>query len=259
MLLRFSQSADIVKDDLGFLVLFGALRNANFDRVNHGEGGVSVINDFHGIIHTGNHNLRHLRAVVAVHGFRAAAPDKQSALDGHVVERNLAVSRAAANDEVTIHGQVFQLYIVGADQDATFNILVISTLGHNVSTNDVMENLRKFRARDVIQRRKDFAATMDIVCTDHRAHIRHRPVGNLASVGERRQIRFGIRIIVQFQRTGNDRHSLLTRDRRIRSHGRSRPTVVSTHLHGHCNVFVIPFGFCNVLVLADVCRLIAPE
>ena len=56
---------------------------------------------------------------------------------------------------------------------------------------------------------KDFAATMNIVCTDHRAHIRHRPVGNLASVGEYGQIRFGIRIVVQFQRTGNDRHSLL--------------------------------------------------
>ena len=81
LLLRFSQSADIVKDDLGFLVLFGALRNANFDRVNHGEGGVSVINDFHGIIHTGNHNLRHLRAVVAVHGFRAAAPDELNSVN----------------------------------------------------------------------------------------------------------------------------------------------------------------------------------
>ena len=72
-----------------------------------------------------------------------------------------------------------------------------------------MENLRKFRARDVVQRGKDFATAVNVVCTDHRAHIGQRPVGNLASVGEYGQIRFGIRIVVQFQRAGNDRHSLL--------------------------------------------------
>ena len=116
------------------------------------------------------------------------------------------------------YGQVFQLYIVGADQDTAFNVLVISILGHNVSANDICKNLCKFCAGDVIQRCKDFAATMNVIRTNHRPDVGQRPVGNLAAVGERGQIRFGIRIVVQFQRTGNDRHSLLTRDWRIRSH-----------------------------------------
>ena len=72
-----------------------------------------------------------------------------------------------------------------------------------------MENLRKFRAGDVVQRRKDFAAAVDIVRTDHCSDVGQRPVGNLAAVGKCRQVCFGIRIVVQFQRAGNDRHSLL--------------------------------------------------
>ena len=48
---------------------------------------------------------------------------------------------------------------------------------------------------DVLQRGKDFAATVDIVSAYHCAHIGQRPVGNLASIGERGQICFGIRIV----------------------------------------------------------------
>ena len=83
------------------------------------------------------------------------------------------------------------------------------SLGHDVSADDVVKNLRELGSGDIVQRSKDFAAAVNVVCTDHCTHIRHRPVGNLASVGEYGQIRFGIRIVVQFQRTGNDRHSLL--------------------------------------------------
>ena len=207
-----------IKDNFSFFESLCSVCDSGFDRVNHGEGGISVINDFDCIVHTRNYDFRHLRSVIAVHGFCTAAPDEQTTLDGHVVERDFTVCCAAADDEIAVYGQVFQLYIVGADQDTAFNVLVISTLGHNVSANDICKNLCKFCAGDVIQRCKDFAATMNIVCTDHCANIGLRPVGNLAAVGEYGQIRFGIRIVVQFQRTGNDRHSLLTRDRRIRGH-----------------------------------------
>ena len=259
LLLGFTQSGNVVKNDFRFLVLLRTFGDTNLDRVNDRKGGISVINDFHGIVYAGYDDFRHLRSVIAVHSFRTAAPNEQTPFDGYIVERDFTVCRTAADDEIAVYGQVFQLYIVGADQDAAFNVLVISTLGHNVSANDICKNLCKFCAGDVVQRCKDFAATMNIVCTDHRAHIRHRPVGNLASVGERGQIRFGIRIVVQFQRTGNDRHSLLARDRRIRSHRRSRPTVVSTHLDGKRHVLVIPLALGYVTVLRNIRCLVAPE
>ena len=209
LLLCFAQSGNVVKNDFRFLVLLRSFCNSYLDGVDNSQRTVAVINDFHSIIHTRNHNCGHLRRIVAIYGFCAAAPDKQSALDGHIVQHNFTIRCAAADDEVAIHGQVFQLYIVGADQDAAFNILVISTLGHNVSANDICKNLCKFCAGDVIQRSKDFAAAVNVVCTDHCPDVRQRPVGNLAAVGKCRQVCFGIRIVVQFQRAGNDRHSLL--------------------------------------------------
>ena len=54
LLLGFTQSADIVKDNLSFFESLCTFRDANPDCVNHGEGGISVINDFDGIIHSGN-------------------------------------------------------------------------------------------------------------------------------------------------------------------------------------------------------------
>ena len=156
-------------------MLLCAFGNANLDRVNHGEGGVSIVNYLDGIIHTCNHNCGHLRPIIAVHGFRAAAPDKQSALDGHVIERDFSIRRAAADDEVAVHGHVFQFHIVGTNENATLDVLVVSTLGHDVSTDNVIENLRKFRACDIVQWGKNLAATMNIVSADHCAHIGQRP------------------------------------------------------------------------------------
>ena len=75
---------------------------------------------------------------------------QSSGLDGHVVERDFSIRRAAADDEIAVHGHVLERHFVGANQDAAFDVLVISTLGYNVSADDVMENLRKFRARDVV-------------------------------------------------------------------------------------------------------------
>ena len=105
LLLGFTQSGNIVKNDLRFLVLLRALRNANLDRVNHGEGGISVINDFDRIVYAGYDNSGHIRPSVAVHGFCTAAPDKQSALNGHVIERDFSIRRAAADDEVAVYGR----------------------------------------------------------------------------------------------------------------------------------------------------------
>ena len=97
--------------------------NSDFDGVDDGERTVTVTNDLDGIIHTGDNDFRHLRSVIAVDRFYTAAPDEQTTLDGHIVQHNFTIRRAAADDEVTIHGQVFQFYIVGADQDAAFDVL----------------------------------------------------------------------------------------------------------------------------------------
>ena len=128
LLLGFAQSGNVVKNDFRFLVLLRTFGDTNFDRVNDRKGGISVINDFHGIVYAGYDNSGHIRPSVAVHGFCTTAPDKQSALDGHVIERDFTVCRAAADDEIAVYGQVFQLYIVGADQDAALDVLVIATL-----------------------------------------------------------------------------------------------------------------------------------
>ena len=42
--------------------------------------------------------------------------------------------------------------MVGADQDAAFDVLVVGSLGHNVSANDVVEDLCKFGSCDIVQR-----------------------------------------------------------------------------------------------------------
>ena len=86
--LGFAETADIVKNDFCFLVLLRTFGDTNLDRVNDRKGGISVINDFHGIVYAGYDNSGHIRPSVAVHGFRTAAPDEQTTLDGHVVERD---------------------------------------------------------------------------------------------------------------------------------------------------------------------------
>ena len=122
-----------------------------------------------------------------------------------------------------------------------------------------MENLRKFCAGDIIQRFQPFGSAVDIIRADHRANVRQRPVGNLAAVGERGQICFGVRIVIQFQRAGHYGHGFLPRDGRIGGHRRAAASVVSPHLHGHCNILVIPLVLGNILVLRNVRRFIATE
>ena len=197
LLLGFAQSGNVVKNNFRFLVLLRTFGDTNLDRVNDRKGGISVINDFHGIVYAGYDDFRHLRSVIAVHSFRTAAPNEQTPFDGHIVERDFTVCRTAADDEIAVYGQVFQLYIVGADQDTAFNVLVVGSLGHNVSANDVMENLRKFCAGDIIQRFQPFGSAVDIIRADHCPDIGQCPVGNLVAVGEFGQIRLRIRIVVQ--------------------------------------------------------------
>ena len=143
LLLRFTQSGNVVKNDFCFLVLLGSFCNSDFDGVNDRKGGIPVINDLDCIIHTRNHDFRHLRSVIAVHGFRAAAPDKQPPGHGHVVERDFAIRRAAADDEVAVHGHVLERHIVGANQDAAFDVLVVGSFYRDITADDIMENLRK--------------------------------------------------------------------------------------------------------------------
>ena len=92
---------------------------------------------FYFIVYAGNDHFGHICAVVAVHGFCAAAPDKQSALDGYVIQRDFAICRAAADDEVAVNGHVLERHIVGANQNAALDVFVVGSLGHNVSADDI--------------------------------------------------------------------------------------------------------------------------
>ena len=259
LLLGFAQSADIVKDDLSLFVLLCALGDSGFDRVNHGEGGISVINDFDRIVHTGNNDSGHIRAVIAVNGRCAAAPYEQPTFDGHIIERDFAICCAAADDEVAVHGHILDHYFVGADQDTALDVLVVSTLCGNICADNVVKNLRKFCASDIIQRFQPFGSAVDIIRADHCPDIGQRPVGNLASVGECRQVRFCVCVIIQFQRTGYNCHGLLPRNRRVWGHCRVAAPVISAHLHSHCHIVVVPLGLCHVRVLGNVSFDVAAE
>ena len=46
LLLGLSKTGNVVKNDFRFLVLLRALCDTNLVCVNHGEGGISVLNDF---------------------------------------------------------------------------------------------------------------------------------------------------------------------------------------------------------------------
>ena len=94
----------------------------------------------------------------------------------------------------------------------------VFSLDVDIVLDDVCENLRELGAGDVVLRRKNFSSAVNIIRTNHRPDVGQRPVGNLAAVGKCRQVCFGIRIVVQFQRTGNDRHGFLPRNRRVRGH-----------------------------------------
>ena len=102
--LGFTEPGDVIKDNLGFFERLCSVRNAYLDGVDDRERRISVVDYFYSIIYTRHHNSGHICAVIAVHGFRAATPDKQSALDGHIVQHDFAVRRAAADDEVAVYG-----------------------------------------------------------------------------------------------------------------------------------------------------------
>ena len=137
LLLGLSKTGNVVKNDFRFLVLLRTFRNANLDRVDHSQRTVPVINDFDRIVYVGYYNGGHIRPIIAVNGFCTAAPDKQSALDGHIVQHNFTIRRAAADDEIAVHGHVLERYIVGANQGAALNILVIGSFGSDISADDV--------------------------------------------------------------------------------------------------------------------------
>ena len=53
LLLRFTQSGNVVKNDFRFLVLLCSFCNSDFDGVDDGERTVTVINDLDCIVYAG--------------------------------------------------------------------------------------------------------------------------------------------------------------------------------------------------------------
>ena len=88
-----------------------------------------------------------------------------------MIERDFSICRAAADNEVAVHGHVLERHIVGANQGAALDVLVITALYCDIAADDIRKNLCELGAGDVIQRGKDFAATVDIVSAYHRANV----------------------------------------------------------------------------------------
>ena len=135
----------------------------------------------------------------------------------------------------------------------------VFSLDVDIVLDDVCENLRELGAGDVVLRRKNFSSAVNVIRTDHRSHIRQRPVGNLAAVRERGQVCFCVSVIIQLQRSRHNRHSLLPGDGSIWRHARIASTVVGSHLDGEGNIIVVPLGFRHILILRNVRLLVAAK
>ena len=122
-------------------MLLGSFCDPDLDGVDYGQCTIAVINDFDRIVYTGYDNSRHIRAVVAVDRFCASTPDKQSALDGNIIERDFSIRCAAADDKVAAHGHVFQFNVSSANQYAALDVLVVVAFCGDVRADNVMENL----------------------------------------------------------------------------------------------------------------------
>ena len=93
---------------------------------------------------------------------------------------------------------------------------------------------------------------MHITSCNHCSHVRQRPCGNILRIRKLGQIRLGVIIQIKLQSSCDDRNGLLTGDCPIRLHAGGGDTVIRPHLDGEGYIFVVPLGFCNVLVRRNV-------
>ena len=100
---------------------------------------------------------------------------------------------------------------------------------------------------------------MHITGCDHCFHVRQRPFGHFLGIRKLGQIRLGVIVQIELQSSCDDRNGFLTGDCPIRLHAGGGDTVIRPHLDGEGYIFVVPLGFCNVLVRRNVCRFITAK
>ena len=93
---------------------------------------------------------------------------------------------------------------------------------------------------------------MHITGCDHCSHVRQRPSGHFLRIRKLGQIRLGVVIQIKLQSSCHNCNGLLTGDCPIRLHAGGGDTVIRPHLDGEGYIFVVPLGFCNVLVRRNV-------
>ena len=100
---------------------------------------------------------------------------------------------------------------------------------------------------------------MHITSCNHYSHVRQRPCGHFLGIRKLGQIRLCVVIQIKLQSSCHNCNGLLTSDGPIRLHAAGGNAVIRSHLDGEGYIFVVPLGFCNVLVRRDVRCFITTE
>ena len=124
LLLGLSKTGNVIKYDFRFFMLLRALGDAGFDRVDYCQRTVAVKDNLYCIIDSRGNHFRRICAVVAVHGFRTAAPNKKPALDGYVIQHNFPIRRTTTNNQITVYGHILERHIVGTNENTALETLI---------------------------------------------------------------------------------------------------------------------------------------
>ena len=250
--LRVQEVIYCIKHDLCFREFACALDDTCFDLVIDQQRRFAVKNDLDRSVHTAGNDFGCRCAIAAIDRRCAAAPHDKASGDFYIGQRDLAIRSAAADDEIAVNGHILQFDIFRADKQIALVVLRIAAAFGDIGLDDVEVELCKLRSRDVGLWRKPLRATMHITGCDHCSHVRQRPCGNILGIRKLGQIRLGVIVKIKLQSSCDNRNGLLTGDCPIRLHAGGGDTVIRPHLDGECDIFVVPLGFCNVLVRRNV-------
>ena len=257
--LRIQQIVHRVKHDLRFREFSCALGDAGFDLVVNQQRRFAVKNDLDRPVHTAGNDFGCRCAVVTIDRRCAATPHDKASGDFYVGQRDLAVRNTVADDEIAVNGHILQFNVLGADKKIALVVLRIAAVFGDIGLDDVEIELRELRSRDIGLRDKTLCAAMHITSCNHCSHVRQRPCGNILRIRKLGQICLGVIIQIKLQSSCHNCNGLLTSDCPVWLHAAGGNAVIRSHLDGEGYIFVVPLGFCNVLVRRNVCRFITAK
>ena len=250
--LRIQQIVHRVKHDLRFREFSCALGDAGFDLVVNQQRRFAVKNDLDRPVHTAGNDFGCRCAVVTIDRRCAATPHDKASGDFYVGQRDLAVRNTVADDEIAVNGHILQFNVLGADKKIALVVLRIAAALGDIRLDDVEIELCKLGSCDIGLRDKTLCAAMHITCCNHCLHVRQCPCRHFLRIRKLGQIRLGVIIQIKLQSSCHNCNGLLTGDCPIRLHAAGGNAVIRSHLDGECDIFVVPLGFCNVLVRRNV-------